>query len=551
MDKPSTQWKTEKQKQERRKRHEAMKNADGSKRPVSTTAYSRKSRILFRIAIGVAVLAVVVWSLIQLGVPGLVATPVKVGAVEIKGPEFGFYYKVLLSNYIDSSTPDGKAYLAEKCTVEGSTDKTWKQYFQQQVAEQIRDLVIESESAKAEGIVLTDAEVKGVKDIITNFVDNQGGENKAIQYLEQNYAKGLNLVNLEEILLRQNLATKYAKLKKASFDVTSQRITEYYNENKDSYDLVSYRSFFVKTTYATGATDAEKAAADKAAKEKADGLLAQVTDEASFKAMVEANTPSPTPTPTPTPKPTATPVPTGSTPTPSPTPKPTATPTPTPTEGPTPTPTPLPDPSLDEDTSKSSISYYGEAMAAWLYDASRKAGDKAVVAGTNGSSDGYYVMLFLERRKDDDPLKTVRHILVAVDRATATQDEVDKAKADAEAILDHVTDEASFIDLAGKKSADTGSAAEGGLISGFGKGQMVPEFEAWAFDAARKAGDTGIVQTDYGFHIMWFVESVQKYRNDIEDTLRTEDMNAWLKEQQALDKFKMTTNQAFMDASVL
>ncbi len=552
MDNPSTQWKTERQKEERRLRYERMKNADGSKRPVSPGSFNRTPRILFRIAVLVAALAVVVWSLIQLGVPALVVPPLKVGAVDIKGPEFGFYYKVLLSNYyIDPSTADGKAYLAEKCTVEGSTDKTWKQYFEQQVADQIRDLVIESETAKSEGIALTDAEVQSVKDIITNFVSQQENENKAIQYLEQNYAKGLNLVNLQEILLRQTLATKYAKLKTAGFEVTDKRISDYYAANKNDLDLVSYRSFFVKTTYATGATEEEKKAADKAAKAKADSLLAQVTDEASFQAMYEANTPSPTPTPTPTPKPTATPVPTGSTPTPTPTPKPTATPTPTPTEGPSPTPSPTPDPSLDEDQVKSSVSYYGTELATWLFDASRKAGEKAVVAGTSGSSDGYYVVYFVGRRMDDDSLKTVRHILVAVDRTTATQDEIDKAKADAEAILEQVTDEASFEALAASKSADTGSAAEGGLIAGFGKGEMVTEFEDWAFDPVRRAGDTGIVQTDYGFHILWFVESVAKYRYDIEQTLRSDDMNAWLEEQRKLDKFKVTKSQAIMDASVL
>ena len=33
---------------------------------------------------------------------------------------------------------------------------------------------------------------------------------------------------------------------------------------------------------------------------------------------------------------------------------------------------------------------------------------------------------------------------------------------------------------------------------------MVPSFNAWCFDSARKVGDTAIVKTQYGYHIMYF-----------------------------------------------
>ena len=34
---------------------------------------------------------------------------------------------------------------------------------------------------------------------------------------------------------------------------------------------------------------------------------------------------------------------------------------------------------------------------------------------------------------------------------------------------------------------------------------MVESFDAWCFDSARKPGDTGIVKTNYGYHVMYFV----------------------------------------------
>ena len=50
-------------------------------------------------------------------------------------------------------------------------------------------------------------------------------------------------------------------------------------------------------------------------------------------------------------------------------------------------------------------------------------------------------------------------------------------------------------------------------------GQMVKPFEDWCFDESREVGDTGIVKTDYGFHVMYFVESrpawIQSTRTDL------------------------------------
>ena len=33
---------------------------------------------------------------------------------------------------------------------------------------------------------------------------------------------------------------------------------------------------------------------------------------------------------------------------------------------------------------------------------------------------------------------------------------------------------------------------------------MVDAFENWCFDANRNPGDTGIVETTYGYHVMYF-----------------------------------------------
>lgn len=67
--------------------------------------------------------------------------------------------------------------------------------------------------------------------------------------------------------------------------------------------------------------------------------------------------------------------------------------------------------------------------------------------------------------------------------------------------------EGSFAQLAMDNSMD-GNASTGGLYENVYKGQMVEAFENWCFDESRKAGDHGLVKTQFGYHIMFFVDSV-------------------------------------------
>lgn len=65
--------------------------------------------------------------------------------------------------------------------------------------------------------------------------------------------------------------------------------------------------------------------------------------------------------------------------------------------------------------------------------------------------------------------------------------------------------EDNFAALANEKSTDPGSNTNGGLYEDFDSATMVEEFTEWSFDPARTYGDSGIVKTSYGYHIMFFV----------------------------------------------
>lgn len=122
----------------------------------------------------------------------------------------------------------------------------------------------------------------------------------------------------------------------------------------------------------------------------------------------------------------------------------------------------------------------------------------------------------------------VRHILFLSDRdedGTATDEEKAEAKAKADAILaEYLTDpsEERFTDLALENSEDPGSVNNGGLYEGVRQGQMVASFNDWCFDESRQPGDYGIVETEYGYHVMYFVSSDLLWKSTARHQIRKE-----------------------------
>ncbi len=108
----------------------------------------------------------------------------------------------------------------------------------------------------------------------------------------------------------------------------------------------------------------------------------------------------------------------------------------------------------------------------------------------------------------------VRHILIRAEKGNA--DLIAKAKVEAEKILQQVKAGGDFAKIATEKSQDPGSKANGGLIDYFARGSMVPEFEKYAFSA--KPGEiSGLVQTDFGFHIIKLEDRKPATNKKIED----------------------------------
>lgn len=95
----------------------------------------------------------------------------------------------------------------------------------------------------------------------------------------------------------------------------------------------------------------------------------------------------------------------------------------------------------------------------------------------------------------------VRHILVGVagqQNPTGLSDSAARKRIDSIALA--INNGASFDSLAKKFSDDPGSKDKGGVYDYFPQGQMVPQFNAFAFE--KPVGTRDVVKTDFGYHLI-------------------------------------------------
>ena len=204
----------------------------------------------------------------------------------------------------------------------------------------------------------------------------------------------------------------------------------------------------------------------------------------------------------------------------------------------------------DQKTTHSHYTAYSkvnEAYQEWISDASRKEGDIAVFENKTTTTDadgkettelkGYYVVRFESMTKNEYEMSDVRHLLVAFgneDGEEVTDEMKTQAKEEAEKLLKQWKDgeatEDSFSALVATETDDEASAQTGGLYERvYEKSSYVEPFLNWCIAAERKAGDTEIVETEYGYHIMYFVKRHEEnYRTyTITEELRSAALEKW------------------------
>jgi peptidyl-prolyl cis-trans isomerase D len=111
-----------------------------------------------------------------------------------------------------------------------------------------------------------------------------------------------------------------------------------------------------------------------------------------------------------------------------------------------------------------------------------------------------------------------RHILIAVPAGADAKTDA-AAKAKAEGILKQIQGGANFAELAEKYSDDPGSKTKGGELPFAQRKTMVPEFDTAIF--TQKIGDTQIVKTQFGYHIVQVEERQPAHQQALNEVLPT------------------------------
>ena len=404
--------------------------------------------------------------------------------------------------------------------IDKTTGETWADSFLQQALEQARSDYALYDKAMAEGFKLTEEEESSLKlnSEQMKLYAMYYGYNNPDKYLRAIYGYGATVESYEEYAKISYIANAYYNKNKDALKYDDAAIRAEDDKDLNKYTSFSYATYYLSSsTFLEGGTkdekgnttysDAEKEAALKKAKEIADSLLTatNITDlDTAIKAL-EIN---------------------------------------------------------KDNTSAASTqnrlvlySEIPESMQSWIADKAREENNITIIAneststGADGketkTTNGYYVVLFQHRDENLRKLANVRHLLVQFEGGTTASDgtktytdaEKATAKAEAEKLLkeweDGAKTEDSFIELVKKHSDDTGSKDNGGLIEDIHRNSnLVDSFLTWSVDADRKVGDTEVLISEYGYHVMFYSSDDELTYRDymISEDLREADITKWHEE---------------------
>jgi len=410
---------------------------------------------------------------------------------EINGTMMAYFYASNYQNYYDYLSylgVDTTASLkSQACPyVENGT---WFDYFVSVTKSYTDELLALCEGAKAAGIELNADDQTGIDTTLSQLEETA----KAFGYTTDSYVSmafgtGVKMKDVRDCMELTALASKFSTEFNAGLSYTLDEKEAYYNEHTSDFEGVDYYAFTVnagdfmaKDTEGNPVGDTTEASATAQAEAE---KLAAAGSVDEFKSLIAdyitANHAH----------------------------------------------------EHDEATVNAEVescfNYHKEAAAIssiseWAFSA--KAGDTHMT-GAEGDTTFNVYYLTKAAYRDETPTRNVRHILLTTD--TYTDDtKVNEVYAEWEAA--GFTEE-KFLELAAQYNEDPGSQANGGLYENVAVGDMVNSFNNWLFYTAKNIGDHGIVESDYGWHIMYYAGEGEgaAWETQVASALKTNDYNEML-----------------------
>lgn len=426
---------------------------------------------------------------------------------------YDYYYASIVSYYEQYasygyySLDTTKDYSKQYTTDDDGNKISWQKFFETEALKEVEQITTYYSKALEEGVTLTSAQKKTIDKQISTLKDSASQNDVSLdQYIKANFGTYCSEDTIRIMLEQYYLSANYKGKFKSETKVTDNDVDKYYNDHKNDYKKIEF--YYIASPY--DATDdnsknesiknAEKIMAKMKDKKSVIALVPEVYSsyiDSQVKSSMEQDST-------------------------------------------------LTEKKAREEAIKSyesnvvttvsgSESPFDDKMNTWLFSDDTKVGSKKYYIDESAG----YIYIVLKTSKasvEEDETYTVRHILVAPEsgsnsssstseKTEYTDEQWAAAKKKADNILAkfNKTDksEYEFAKLAEQYSTDSASTSSGsndsfgGLYESVTLGQMVPDFEKWSIDDSRKYGDTGIVKSDYGYHIMFFINDCPEYQSKI------------------------------------
>ena len=525
--------------EERKQRMASAAKKQAKKSPQATKVKRIIGKVIAIVLAVVIGLAAIYGVLNFFGLPQKVLTAAKIGNEKISVAKYNFYYMdmylsvqnqskqydsqygsgygAMYTGYDSSKTPMEQEYTLGSLDGFDGENPTWADYLRINTLNALQTYTAYAKLAREAGITLDDETVANMEEQIESIRSTAESNDYSLnRYLTKIYGKGVDEKLLREVLEERQLAAKFAEQKQSDVEtsITDEQIETEYNENVADYAMLTVYGFAVTadtSAIADDATDDEKATATAdamaKAKEQADAYAAKISSPETLLAQAKEYNSSATESSV----------------------------------------------KLADITASTLTNYFSQAASDWAVAADRAIGDVTVVETSKG-----YAILYMSELPHKDTAKPVdvRHILVKFETTTdedgntveLTASEKAAYYQQAEALynqfLENPTEE-NFAALANENSDDTGSNTNGGLYEDVHVGDMTTAFNDWCFDAARKPGDSGIIETNYGYHVMYYVgnDNEETWKTTVRSALANEALTAFDKEITTGETYKIAKHE--------
>ncbi len=324
-------------------------------------------------------------------------------------------------------------------------ESSWHDYFIDSALGQITQNLILAQAAKDEGIAITESEESALSA-------------KADRMDLSRYGKGVTKNDVLKCLRLDYIAIKYEYTKRSADTMSEDELTEYYDKYYKHFSTVDFRCLEVPYSDAYDMDSAEKYANAVVKNPTDDGFTQGIRDNVL---LINPE---------------------------------------------------LTAENVEQIVSSSYVtkqSYSeGDIMSEWLFDAERKPYDVKVYHNEATKSFTAY-MLTKVAEKDMLDTVTLRHILFRPETYGSEDAALEKAKQVLELWKNDGATEEAFKNYAISYSEDAATCYLGGLYENVTSEELLSylsAFKEWGFSSDRVKGDFEIIRSDFGFHIIYYVD---------------------------------------------